>query len=47
MRYEDKYYDDKYIKLAQWVNMPWLFMKMDYSEAYKFMVNRNKYKKLV
>ena len=47
MRYEDKYYDDKYIKLAQWVNMPWLFMKMDYPEAYTFMVNRSKYKKLL
>lgn len=45
MRYEDKYYNDKYIKLAQWVNMPWLFMKMDYPEAYTFMVNRSKYKK--
>jgi len=47
MRYEDHYNDDKYIKLAQWVNMPWLFMKMDYPEAYTFMVNRSRYKKLV
>lgn len=47
MRYEEKYYDDKYIKLAQWVNMPWLFMKMDYPEAYTFMVNRSRYKKLL
>jgi len=47
MRFEDKYYDDKYIKLAQWVNMPWLFMKMDYPQAYTFMVNQSRYKKLL
>ncbi len=44
MRHESHYGDNKYIIMAEWVNMPWLFMKKDYYEAKTFMNNRSKYK---